>query len=163
MGAGRTNWLMLLGLSYFKLGLGQREVLPWLGVNFQKARQERGTMIEKVVRLTVSMTVNDGQLAAFKRVAQSMTEGSKAESGTLGYEWFSSADEKTFRLVESYKDAQAVEAHFAGPVVQDYVPSLAAACTVNSMEFYGDPGPKVAEIAAGFGAVIFQYQMGIDR
>ena len=43
-------------------------------------------MLGHVVRLTVNMTVNEGQLAAFKRIAASMTEDSQAEPGTLGYE-----------------------------------------------------------------------------
>lgn len=120
-------------------------------------------MVEEVVRLTVSMTVKEGQQETFKRVAQDMTEGSKSEPGTLGYEWFTSGDGKSVRLVETYVDIQAVEAHFTGPVVQQGVPRLAAVCTVNAMEFYGDPGPKVTAMAAGFGAVVFHYTLGIDR
>ena len=49
------------------------------------------------------------------------------------------------------------------PAVQEWVPKLAAVCKVNGFEIYGDPGPKVAEMAAGFGAVVFQYWLGIDR
>ncbi len=60
-------------------------------------------------------------------------------------------------------DAAAVEAHFMGSVVQQLVPKLAAVCTVDGFEFYGDPGPKVSAMAAGFGAVFFQYWMGIGR
>ena len=120
-------------------------------------------MVEQVVRLTVSVTVNDGQLEAFKTIAKDMTAGSQAEPDTLGYEWFAGNDGNSFRLVETYKDAKAVEAHFTGPVVQQLVPRLAALVTVNSMEFYGDPGPKVSEMAAGFGAVTFQYWLGINR
>jgi len=120
-------------------------------------------MVEQVVRLTVNMTVQEGQLDAFKSIAQTMTEGSKAEPGTLGYEWFAAADGKRFRLVETYVDAQAVEAHFAGPVVQQLVPKLVATCAVDGFEFYGDPGPSVAATAVGMGAVIFQYWIGIDR
>lgn len=120
-------------------------------------------MLEQVVRLTVNMTVNEGQLDAFKAIAATMTEGSKAESGTLGYEWFAHAAGKRFRLVETYSNAGAVEAHFTGPVVQQWVPKLAAVCNVDGFEFYGDPGPKVAEMAAGFGAVFFPYWLGIDR
>ena len=120
-------------------------------------------MVEKVVRLTVNVTVNDGQIDAFKSVAQTMTEDSKAEPGTLGYEWFSSSDGKRFRLVETYVDAAAVEAHFMGPVVQQWVPKLAAVCAVDGFEIYGNPGPKVAEMAGGLGAVVFQYWLGINR
>jgi hypothetical protein len=56
-----------------------------------------------------------------------------------------------------------VEAHFIGPAVQEWVPKLAAACAVDGFEIYGDPGPKVAEMAGGFGAVVFQYWLGINR
>jgi quinol monooxygenase YgiN len=122
-----------------------------------------GAMEKQVVRLTVDLVVNDGQLEAFKSIAQSLTSVSKAEPGTLGYEWFSSADGKNFRLVETYVDASAVEAHFMGPAVQQWVPRLVEVSTPTAMEIYGDPGPKVTEMASGFGAVIFQYWIGIDR
>ncbi|MGA7859162.1 MAG: putative quinol monooxygenase [Terracidiphilus sp.] len=120
-------------------------------------------MVKQVVRLTVSLTVNEGKLEAFKGIAQAMTAGSQAESGTLGYEWFDAEDGKRFRLVETYVDSAAVEAHFMGPVVQQWVPKLAAVCTVDGFEIYGDPGPKVAAMASGFGAVVYHYWLGLDR
>lgn len=120
-------------------------------------------MTEKVVRLTVNLTPIEGQLEEFKSVASAMTAGTETEPGTLGYEWFVSADGKHYRLVETYADAAAVEAHFAGPVVQEGVPKLAAVCTVDGFEFYGDPGATVREMAAGFGAVVFEYALGIGR
>ena|ERR1035441_4917731 len=120
-------------------------------------------MIEQIVRLTVSFSVNEAQLGVFNSVAAEMTEGAKAEPGTLGYEWFVSSDGKRFRLVETYADIAAIQAHFAGPVVQQLVPRLAAVCSVDGFEFYGDPGPKVSAMAAGFGAVLFRYSLGIGR
>ena len=120
-------------------------------------------MVEQVVRLAVDLTVNEGQLEVFTSVAQAMTAGSEAEPGTLGYEWFAASDGKRFRLVETYVDAAAVEAHFSGPAVQVWVPKLAAVCKVDGFEFYGDPGPKVTAMAGGFGAVFFQYWLGIGR
>ncbi|SRR6266567_5033126 len=81
-------------------------------------------MVEQVVRLTLSLTVNDGQVEAFKAIAKDMTAGSQAETGTLGYEWFAGNDGSCFRLVETYVDAKAVEAHFKGPVVQQLVPGF---------------------------------------
>ena len=120
-------------------------------------------MLRQIVRLTVNFSVDESQVEAFKSIAAIMTEGTKAEPGTLGYEWFVSSDGKRVRLVETYADASAVEAHFTGPVVQEWVPKLAAVCTVDGFEFYGDPGPKVAAMAAGFGAVFFEYRLGIER
>jgi quinol monooxygenase YgiN len=123
----------------------------------------RSKVVEQVVRLTVSFSVTDAQINAFKSIAAEMTEGTRSEPGTLGYEWFAGADGKRFRLVETYVDANAVEAHFMGPVVQQLVPKLAAVSTVDGFEFYGDPGPKVSAMAAGFGAVTYQYWLGIGR
>ena len=120
-------------------------------------------MVEQVVRLTVNFVVSSEQLAEFKSIAQSMTAVSAAEPGTLGYEWFVSADGKRFRLVETYVDANAIEAHFMGPAVQQWVPRLVPVCKVDGFEIYGDPGPKVAQMAGGLGAVIFQYWLGINR
>ncbi len=120
-------------------------------------------MVKQVVRLTVSLVVNEGQLEAFKSIAQSMTAASKAEPGTLGYEWFSNADGKQQRIVETYVDSSALEAHFMGPAVQVWVPKLAELCKVSAFEFYGEPSKKVAEMSAAFGAVVLPYWLGIDR
>lgn len=120
-------------------------------------------MVEQVVRLTVSLTINEGQTEEFNSIAKAMVEVTKAEPGTLGYEWFAHSDGKQFTLLETYVDAAAIEAHFMGPAVQEWVPKLAAVCSVNGFEIFGDPGPKVAAMAAGFGAVILKYRMGIER
>jgi quinol monooxygenase YgiN len=129
----------------------------------EEAWKEGTEMLGKVVRLTVNFVVSGEQLGEFKSIAQAMTAVSRAEPGTLGYEWFASADGKRFRLVETYVDSSAVEAHFMGAAVQQWVPKLAAICKVDGFEIYGDPGPKVAEMAGGFGAVVFQYWLGINR
>jgi quinol monooxygenase YgiN len=120
-------------------------------------------MTEQIVRLTVGFKVNEGQLAEFKGIAQQMTMASAAEPGTLGYEWFSSADESQFKLLETYSDAAAVEVHFAGPAVNEWVPKLLAFCSVDEFEVYGDPGAKVTQSAGGMGAVFFKYEDGIGR
>lgn len=120
-------------------------------------------MVEQVVRLTVGFKVNEGQTDEFKRLAQTMTDVSKAEPGTLGYEWFTSSDGENFKLVETYVDAQAIEAHFMGAAVQEWVPKLVGTCSVTGFEIYGDPGPKVAEMAGGLRAQIYGYWIGIGR
>ena len=120
-------------------------------------------MVQQVVRLKVNFVVSSERLAEFTRIAQAMTAVSAAEPGTLGYEWFASADGKRFRLVETYADANAIEAHFMGPAVQQWVPQIVPICQVDGFEIYGDPGPMVAQMAGGLGAVIYQYWMGINR
>jgi quinol monooxygenase YgiN len=120
-------------------------------------------MVEQVVRLTVSFAVSEAQVGEFKKLAETMTEVSKAEAGTLGYEWFASADGKSFKLMETYADAGAIEAHFMGRAVQELVPKLVGTCSVTGFEICGDPGPKVTEMAAGFGAQFYGYWIGIGH
>jgi quinol monooxygenase YgiN len=120
-------------------------------------------MLEEVVRLSVEATIHAGALGAFEAVAKAMTEVSEAEPGTLGYEWFFSADRKQCRLLETYANADAVEAHFRGPAVTELVPRMIPLCTMDRFEIYGEPGPQVSAIAASFGARIFNYWAGMSR
>jgi|ERR1700738_974916 len=120
-------------------------------------------MVQKVVRLRVEVTVNEGQLETFRSIAKQMVAGAEAEPGTLGYEWFAGADGASFTLLETYEDARAVETHFMGPVVQQLVPRLAAIVSIKSFEIYGDPGPRVTQMASALGGVILPYVSGINR
>ncbi len=119
--------------------------------------------MSKQILLHVSLTVHDGKLDAFQAIAREMVEASRKEPGTLGYEWYLSADGKRCRLVETYVDANALLAHFAGPAVQEGVPKLMATGSVSGFEVYGDPGPKGAEVVKGFGAEIFSYWHGLGH
>jgi len=120
-------------------------------------------MKANLVRLAVDVTVNQGQLDAFKAIAKEMTSASEAEPETLGYEFFFSTDEKQCRLLETYEDANAVLAHFTGPVVGKLVPQITPLCTIDRFEIYGDPGPQVTQMAASLGAKFFSYWAGLSR
>jgi quinol monooxygenase YgiN len=120
-------------------------------------------MSDNVVRLTVDLTVNEGQLEEFKSIAKVMIERTRGEPGTLGYEWSLSDDSKRSRLLETYVDAEALLAHFTRPVVREMVPRLAEVCSVDGFEVYGDPGEEAAALIAGFGAEIHQPWLGLNR
>jgi quinol monooxygenase YgiN len=120
-------------------------------------------MSKQIVYLIVDLNINDGKLDAFKGLAQTMTGISQKEAGTLGYEWYMSADSKRCRLVETYVDADAVLAHFMGAAVREYVPKLLETASISSFEVYGDPGPKVTEMVAGLEAEIFSFWQGLER
>ena len=114
-------------------------------------------MASQIVRFTVSLSIADGKLEAFEKIAEAMLAATRKEPGALGYDWCLSSDRRTCRLLETYTNAEAVLAHLTGPVVQEYVPKLLAVATLNSFEVYGDPGPKASAMLAGFGAVIFPH------
>jgi quinol monooxygenase YgiN len=112
-------------------------------------------MSKQTVGLVVDLTIQEGNFNAFESVAQEMIAGSQKEPGTLAYEWYLSGDRQSCRLVESYADADAVLAHFAGPVVQAMVPKLLEVASLTRFEVHGDPGAEATEVLAGFGAKIF--------
>ena len=112
-------------------------------------------MTKKMVRFTVEMTINEGAFNEFERIVQTMIAGSLKESGTLGYDFFLSADRKRCLLLETYTDADAVLARMTGPVVRELVPKLLETSSLNRFEVYGDPGPKAAPVLKAHGAQIF--------
>ena len=120
-------------------------------------------MSKHTVYLAVDFTINEGKLDAFESIAREMVAGTQKEAGTLGYEWYLSADRKRCRLIETYVDANAVLAHFNGPVVQELVPKLLGTASLSGFEVCGDPGPKATEMLKGFGAEIFEFRRGLDR
>lgn len=120
-------------------------------------------MAAQTVYVLVELTIHEGMLDAFEGVAQQMIAGSQKEPGTLGYEWHLSEDRRRCRLLETYQDANALLAHFTGPVVQQLVPAVLQLSKVDRFEVYGDPGPQAASMLAGFGAAIFPRWHGLGR
>ena len=115
------------------------------------------------IRLLVDIDIHDGKTAEFEAIARQMALVSEREPGTLGYHFVLSADRTRCRLVEGYVDQAVIEAHFDGPAVQQLVPQMVQVATPVRMEIYGDPGPKVAAMAAGMGGVIYSAWVGFDR
>jgi hypothetical protein len=50
-----------------------------------------------------------------------------------------------------------------GPSVQEFVPKLMETARVSGFEVYGDPGPTVTAMVAGFGAEIFGFRYGLGH
>ena len=120
-------------------------------------------MAAHTVYLLVELTIHEGQTGAFNSIAQEMITGTQTEPGALAYEWYLSRDGKRCRLLETYRDANALLAHFKGPVVQQLVPKLAAHVTIDRFEVYGDPGAEAAAMLAGFGTEVFEHRYGLER
>jgi quinol monooxygenase YgiN len=120
-------------------------------------------MPKHMVRFTVDLTINTERFESFEGIVQAMITASQKEPGTLGYDFCLSGDRKRCRVVETYADANAVLAHLTGPAVREFVPKLLETSTINGFEVYGDPGPKAAEMLAGFGAEIFKLWHGMSR
>jgi quinol monooxygenase YgiN len=120
-------------------------------------------MSKGTVRFNVNLTINPGKLDAFQSIAETMIAGTQKEPGALAYEWHLSSDRTQCRLIETYSDVNAVQAHINGPVVRQLVPKLLETATLNGFEVYGDPGPQATEMLKGIGAKIFPLWRGLNR
>jgi len=118
-------------------------------------------MTDTEVRFTVQLAIMPGKLQGFESVAQTMIAGTKQEAGALGYDFCFNRDRTECRLVETYRDADAVLAHLSGPVVKQLVPKLLETSTITAFEVYGDPGQRAGEILAKLGAKVFGVWRGL--
>jgi quinol monooxygenase YgiN len=118
-------------------------------------------MTSQYVHLLVDLAIREGKFEDFAATARLMTAGTARETGALGYEWFLSSDRSRCRLLETYANAAAIQAHMAGPVVRELVPKLLASATVSRFEVYGDPGAQAAATLSSFGAQIYQHWHGL--
>jgi quinol monooxygenase YgiN len=120
-------------------------------------------MSKTTVHFNVNLAIHEGKLDAFQKIAETMIAGTQKEPGALAYEWHLSSDKTQCRVIETYADANAVQAHIDGPVVQQLVPRILENATLNGFEVYGDPGPIATEMLAGIGAKIFPLWRGLNR
>ncbi len=120
-------------------------------------------MANDTVQFTIDLTIKDGQLDVFESIARTMSARTQTEPGALAYAWHLSADRKHCRLIERYRDANAVITHLTGPVVEELVPKLLETARLTRFEVYGDPGPKAGLMLAGFGAEIFKPWQGFSH
>jgi len=119
-------------------------------------------MSKQLVHFIVSFEVADGKLKAFQETAQAMIAATQKEPGALAYEWHFSDDHKRCRLLETYADQAAVQAHINGEAVK-LIPRLLESASLSGFEVYGDPGPEAAKTLKGFGAELFQHWQGLRR
>jgi|SRR5580658_5637476 quinol monooxygenase YgiN len=120
-------------------------------------------MTKGKVYFVVDFAIHEGKFDQFESIAQAMITGTLKEAGTLGYDWFLSADRKRCRLLETYADVTAVLAHMTGPVVHELVPKILGTSSISGFEVYGDPGPEAAKMLAGAGAEIFPLWHALGR
>lgn len=114
------------------------------------------------VYFILDLEIHEGNFADFEAVVKAMDEGTAKEPGALAYDWFLSNDGKRCRLLEAYADADAVQAHLAGHVVQQLVPKLLGFARLARFEVYGAPSAQGAAALEAFGAEIFRHWSGIS-
>jgi len=120
-------------------------------------------MVNPTVYFLVTFSVHEGKHAAFEETVKAMVAGTRREPGAHGYEWYLGGDGRTYKLVETYRDAVAAMAHMSSTVVKELVPKLLESSSLSSFEVYGEPGPEARKILAGLGAAIYEFKQGLGR
>ncbi len=115
------------------------------------------------VSWVLELAVKDGQLDAFKALAQEMSEATQAdEPGATHYEWFIDADGKTIHIFERYADDAATMIHL-GTFGAKFAERFLACVDPARLMVYGDPNAEVREALAGLGAAHMTQFAGFAR
>jgi len=118
--------------------------------------------MEGHVSWVIELAVKDGQIDTFRDLMEEMVAGTSTESGTLGYEWYSSDDGGTVHIYEKYADSDAMIAHVSG-FMQNWAGRFLACVDVTRFVTYGDPSPAARELLDGFGATYLAAWGGFSR
>jgi quinol monooxygenase YgiN len=118
--------------------------------------------MERHVSWVIELAVKDGALDSFTELMQEMVAGTDAEPGTLGYEWYISADQGTVHIVEKYVDSEAMIAHVNG-FGERWAGRFMACVEVIRWVVYGDPSPAARELLDRFGVVYLGPWGGFSR
>jgi len=82
----------------------------------------------------------------FEAMASEMATASRAEPGTLMYDWYVNEDGTCGALLEQYESQQALDDHIAGPVFTDIAPRYRGVARAQSVEMFGADGMERNEI-----------------
>ena len=116
------------------------------------------------ILVLMDFEIYDGKFDEFQAVAKQMVEEFELEPGTLTYRFVLSADRKRCRLIQGYADQAAITEHWINSrSVHQNIFHFNQVAVTTRVEVYGDPGPKVAALAAAFGAEIFTAWEGFER
>jgi quinol monooxygenase YgiN len=114
------------------------------------------------VSYVLEFSINDGQLDAFKAIAQDYAASTEAnEPGTLRYRWYLNADGTKCILSETFASSEACLAHLGN--VGPTLPNLLALAPVTRFEFLGEPSDELRGALADLQPVYFDTLAGFDR
>ncbi len=108
--------------------------------------------MSSVVSWNLRVSINEGQLEAFRTLMKEMVSATEAEAGTLSYEWYLSKGAGSCHINERYADSDAVMAHLAN-FGANFAERFLGCVAPTSIDVYGDASEEVRAGLAGFGAV----------
>ena len=114
------------------------------------------------VSWVVKVKIKAGQLEAFKALMDEMVESTKAEEGTLAYEWFIDEASENVHIYERYADSAAVLVHGAS-FGEKFAERFMGAIDVTGFDIYGEPSDDVKGAFEAMGPAYFGSWGGFAR
>jgi quinol monooxygenase YgiN len=111
--------------------------------------------------LLVELEIKPDQDEAFDQVSKRLVEISEQEVGTLRYDWFVSADDKSVQIIEEFVDPAAFGVHAQN--IADLMPEMAAAVTFVRTSVLGDVSGEARERLEGPGTSFYSPSRGFRR
>jgi quinol monooxygenase YgiN len=110
----------------------------------------------------LELAVKPGEVENFRALMNEMVESTRAESGTLGYEWFISDDGSVVHIYERYLDSAAVMTHL-GAFGEKFAERFLAAVDPTRFTVFGSPSDEVREAQSGLGPTYLGFFGGFAR
>ena len=118
--------------------------------------------MSSTVSWNLQLAVRPGQIDTFRSLMEEMIESTRAESGTLGYEWFLSEDGTICHLYERYADSEAALVHI-GNFGSTFAERFFACVEPTAMFVYGNPDAQTREALSTSNAVFLGPLGGFAR
>jgi quinol monooxygenase YgiN len=110
----------------------------------------------------LQMLVREGRLNDVRPLMNEMVAATREEAGTIGYEWFLSADGKTCHINERYADSDAAMVHI-GNFGSKFAERFLACFKPTSFCVYGNPDAKARAALNGMGVTYLEWLGGFNR
>ena len=94
------------------------------------------------VSWNLQLSVQEGRLDEARSLMSEMVEATRAEAGTLGYEWFLTEDGTTCHICERYADSAAALEHL-GNFGANFAERFLACFAPTGFYVYGEPSDEV--------------------
>ena len=100
----------------------------------------------------VTATVRPGKFAELTGVVAPLVAATRAEPGSLAYDYSVNQDHSVINIFESYRDSEAVVNHVTKTFSQ-FAEAFSACVDIDGFVVYGSPDPAAQEILDGFGSL----------
>ena len=105
--------------------------------------------MEHEVAWLLELAVHPGELETVQALMNEMVANARAEPGTLGYEWYRSADGSAVAIYERFADSAAVLPHLA-TFGETFASRFLTAMTPTRLTVFGDPSAEAQQALSGF-------------